>query len=784
MCILCQSMPNATSGSEQDLIHASYVSAASGVPVEASYPGPIPLATVRQMADQLTDGYWQSVGRDWAKFDARPGYTLNADLSALTAEGQALAELALDTWSQTTGILFDTAPLTGSPIHLTFDDDQQGAYCSSDVTGNVVNSAHVNVSTDWLAAYGTSFDSYSFQTYVHEIGHALGLGHQGDYNGSASFSRDAEFQLDSWQSSVMSYFAQTDNRYVDASYAFALGPMMVDLYAIQDLYGAYSRVNAGDTTFGIGSAAGQLMTLIGQDMADGSLFSAYCFTIVDRGGRDTLDLSSDAADQTIDLTPGSMSSVYGLAGNMMIELNTLIETVQAGSGNDSVQGNRAINILYGNDGADVLEGEYGVDSLYGGAGADRLFGGLHDDRIYGGADDDVVVGGSGGDRIWAGDGADTVYGGIGGDIVHGDAGDDLLYGESSSDQLYGEDGNDTVYGGDSADRIYGGAGLNRLEGGGGNDLIYAGTDDNLVYGGDGNDILYGGDGADLYFGGLGSDRISAGGGDDLIQTGDGNDTVYGGVGIDTIVGSDGKQYLKGGDGDDGIYGGAGDDTISGDADDDVLYGDAGNDRVYGGSGNDALFGGDGNNILSSGNGSDSLYGGDGAETLSGGSGDNLVEAQGGDDRIRVGGGTNIVCCGSGNDLVRGGDGSNLIWGEAGDDVLRSGAGNDTIWGGAGADRMIGGDGADMFVYASVEESAVGARDVILDFVSGEDVADLSGLAFNFVGNAAFASAGDLRWQAAGRTSLDLLGDIDGDGVADFEIYFRGLISITAADLGL
>jgi hypothetical protein len=35
-----------------------------------------------------------------------------------------------------------------------------------------------------------TIDSYSFQTYVHEIGHALGLGHGGPYNGSASYGLD------------------------------------------------------------------------------------------------------------------------------------------------------------------------------------------------------------------------------------------------------------------------------------------------------------------------------------------------------------------------------------------------------------------------------------------------------------------------------------------------------------------------------------------------------------------------------------------------------------------
>ena len=59
-----------------------------------------------------------------------------------------------------------------------------GAYSTSQVGFNgYITSSFVNVSTNWLRDFGTSIDSYSLTTYIHEIGHALGLGHQGYYNG-------------------------------------------------------------------------------------------------------------------------------------------------------------------------------------------------------------------------------------------------------------------------------------------------------------------------------------------------------------------------------------------------------------------------------------------------------------------------------------------------------------------------------------------------------------------------------------------------------------------------
>ena len=54
--------------------------------------------------------------------------------------------------------------------------------------------ATITISSDWITTDGgandgkTGIDSYGYQTYIHEIGHALGLGHQGPYNGSASYS--------------------------------------------------------------------------------------------------------------------------------------------------------------------------------------------------------------------------------------------------------------------------------------------------------------------------------------------------------------------------------------------------------------------------------------------------------------------------------------------------------------------------------------------------------------------------------------------------------------------
>src|SRR5258706_9926276 len=103
-------------------------------------------------------------------------------------------------------------------------------------------SADVGIRSDWIANDGgtkdgkNGIDSYGYQTYIHEIGHALGLGHQGPYNGSAVYSTNALYADDTWQYSIMSYFSQ--NNYSGSTYRYVVSPQMADIYAVGSMYGA------------------------------------------------------------------------------------------------------------------------------------------------------------------------------------------------------------------------------------------------------------------------------------------------------------------------------------------------------------------------------------------------------------------------------------------------------------------------------------------------------------------------------------------------------------------
>lgn len=105
-----------------------------------------------------------------------------------------------------------------------------------------------------------------------------------------------------------------------------------------------------------------------------------------------------------------------------------------------------------------------------------------------GAGNDYLQGGDGADTLTSGAGKDRAFGGVGDDRLTGNGGHDKLYGEAGKDRLYGGDGNDTLDGGSSSDRFWGDAGNNTAFGQGGDDYFYArnGAADTL-YGGVGTD---------------------------------------------------------------------------------------------------------------------------------------------------------------------------------------------------------------------------------------------------------------------------------------------------------
>ena len=160
---------------------------------------------------------------------------------------------------------------------------------------------------------------WGHQTYIHELGHALGLRHPGNYDGgTASYTNNALYQQDSLQYTVMSYFgaANTGADWVasDGKPYYAQTPMMHDIMAIQAIYGADTTTRTGNTVYGFHSTAGKSV----YDFASNK-HPVLC--IYDAKGIDTLDLSQWSTASRIDLAPGSFSDADGMTKNISIAKN-------------------------------------------------------------------------------------------------------------------------------------------------------------------------------------------------------------------------------------------------------------------------------------------------------------------------------------------------------------------------------------------------------------------------------------------------------------------------------
>jgi Ca2+-binding RTX toxin-like protein len=245
--------------------------------------------------------------------------------------------------------------------------------------------------------------------------------------------------------------------------------------------------------------------------------------------------------------------------------------------------------------------------------------------------------------------------------------------------------------------------------------------------------------------------------------------------------------------------------------------------------NDSLLGFAGDDHLLGLNGADQLFGMGGADLLEGGLGDDVYQIEndlsdtivdiGGFDTIRATVGVDLeeypeieglaVISSYGGRPLRGnsldndlhdGTGGNLLDGRVGDDTLYGELGDDILIGGPGTDVMLGGRGADRFDFRHVDETGLGEgnRDVIGDFSTVYDILHFGLMdadstrsgnqAFAFIGTAEFSGiAGELRYRSdvppEGSSSPITIvsGDVDGDGVADFEVQLYGSLTLTAAD---
>jgi hypothetical protein len=331
------------------------------------------VGTLQQIADYVRELFYaDSFGLSARRLDFVPGDLISYNTSAVNTNTAFQVIESLKITKAYTG--FDFQSTTAAGAVFTFREDDVGFYAAQYVADGKIGRVEINLSPNF-AGGEAGIGNRRFQFTLHEVAHGLGLGHAGPYNFSGSYDTDAVFSNDSWFTTIMSYFTQSQAG-APATYSNPQTLQAADLVAIEDIYGFYAAFT-GDTVWGANTNISSDISAVLANMS--RLLSTSAFTIKDDGGTDTIDLSNFTVNQRLDLRGTSKdssdlkaSNAGGEIGNLVLAPGTVIENGITGSGNDVLIGNAVSNRLSGGSGNDTLTGGEGADVFQYTAGNDLI----------------------------------------------------------------------------------------------------------------------------------------------------------------------------------------------------------------------------------------------------------------------------------------------------------------------------------------------------------------------------------------------------------------------------
>ncbi len=381
-------------------------------------------------------------------------------------------------------------------------------------------------------------------------------------------------------------------------------------------------IGSGGNTINAGSGNDTVRGGSGQDYMDGG------------DGTDTVDYRYWSGGGTYNLETG-VATFPGYYNETILNF----ENIYTGAGNDNIIGSGIANIIDAGSGNDTVNGGAGNDLIYLGAGNDYVnTTALGNDTFFGGSGDDFIYGSSSDELYYGEDGNDTLQGYYGNDLLDGGSGSDLLRGGVGHDIYVVDNAGDIVEEtsvvATEIDTVRSyisytlGENLERLSLQGSSNINGTGNSlNNLLVGNTGNNSLAGLAGNDTLNAGAGSDTLDGGTGQDLMIGGTGNDyyivdnagdiiqeTSLVATEIDTVrsyisysLGVNLERLSLQGVSNINAIGNSLSNLLVGNAGNNLLNGQFGNDTLTGNAGNDVFVGAQGNDILTGGSGNDSYH---------------------------------------------------------------------------------------------------------------------------------------------------------------------------------